>query len=348
MFGRIALVLACVLAPFAASAEDIPAEPKRKDAPDFPVSCYPGSDIDVVSHRVDVAFDISRDGLTENVRIMQSTDPCFEEASLSAIRSWTYEPRMVDGRSRPQMEMEATFIFDFKLVDAPDEPDGKTPETGARALVFDAKPLKRVPPDFPDKCQSRAHNKESVLVEFAVDKDGNTKDIVVVESTNHCFDSEARKSVRRWKYHPKTIDGEPVERLGVQTRIVFQLDGANRVRPEETVRRGIASRLNKARRKLMREEDPIEVLADLKKLEEEYGDSLSPAELAAFHRVRGLARLSAKDYQGALDDFYVVRRLGSVQERDSVGGLIAQLEQALGVVNDDESAEPEASGDDKN
>lgn len=325
----------------AALAEDVPADPKSKVPPAYPTSCYPEDSVSAEQHRVDVAFEIGANGLTENVRIMQSTDACFEEVSLAAVRSWVYEPRRVNSRARRQEDMEATFIFDFILAEDPagvDEPEVKT---DARALVFDARPAKRVPPRFPDKCQSRAHREEIVVLEFSVDKNGDTKNVIVIDSTNDCFDRAARQSVRQWKYEPKTIDGEPVERNGVRVEIKFILEGAGRVRPENVIRRSVASRLNKARHRLQKKDDPVEVLQDLAEFEAKYGDGLSPAELAEFHRIRGLARLDAKDYQGALDDFYVVQREGSIEAAESVSVIVAELEKGLGVVNKELPGEDE-------
>jgi protein TonB len=38
------------------------------------------------------------------------------------------------------------------------------------------------------------------------------------------FDDAALKAIARWRYNPKVENGVAVERVGVQTRIVFQLE----------------------------------------------------------------------------------------------------------------------------
>ena len=38
------------------------------------------------------------------------------------------------------------------------------------------------------------------------------------------FDDAALKAIARWRYNPKVENGTAVERVGVQTRIVFQLE----------------------------------------------------------------------------------------------------------------------------
>jgi len=87
----------------------------------------------------------------------------------------------------------------------------------------DAQPLVRIPPQFPDRCQSRADNEETVVVQFDVTPDGQTTNIEAVDSTNSCFNRAAIRSVERWKYQPKIVDNEAQWRRGVVTQIRFRL-----------------------------------------------------------------------------------------------------------------------------
>ncbi|MCK5745127.1 MAG: energy transducer TonB [Oricola sp.] len=87
----------------------------------------------------------------------------------------------------------------------------------------DAQPLVRIPPQYPERCMSRAGAKESVLVQFDVTPDGQTTNITTVESSNSCLNRAAERSVERWKYQPKIVDNEAQWRRGVQTVITFEL-----------------------------------------------------------------------------------------------------------------------------
>jgi TonB family protein len=65
----------------------------------------------------------------------------------------------------------------------------------------------------------------AVLLEFTIAADGTTKDIVVIESSPPgVFDEAAVSALARWRYKPKIENGQPVERRGIKTRIVFQLE----------------------------------------------------------------------------------------------------------------------------
>jgi periplasmic protein TonB len=89
----------------------------------------------------------------------------------------------------------------------------------------DAQPLVRIPPQYPDRCQGRAGARESVVLQFDVTPDGQTTNIQVIDTTNSCFNSSARRSVERWKYQPKIVDNKPEWRRGVVTQISFDLAG---------------------------------------------------------------------------------------------------------------------------
>lgn len=87
----------------------------------------------------------------------------------------------------------------------------------------DAQPLVRIPPQYPERCMTRAAAKETVFLEYDVTPDGTTTNIRVVDSTNSCLNSAASKSVERWKFQPKIVDNKAEWRRGVQTAVTFEL-----------------------------------------------------------------------------------------------------------------------------
>ncbi|MGF1543042.1 MAG: energy transducer TonB [Parvularculaceae bacterium] len=87
----------------------------------------------------------------------------------------------------------------------------------------DAQPLVRIPPQYPERCISRAANSETVFVQFDVTPEGQTTNVEVVDTTNSCLNRAATRSVERWKYQPKIVENEAQWRRGVQTAITFEL-----------------------------------------------------------------------------------------------------------------------------
>ena len=89
----------------------------------------------------------------------------------------------------------------------------------------DAIPLVRVAPIYPERAASRG-TEGWVVVQFNVLKSGQVdpKSVIVVESQPPgTFDRAAINAVKRWKYKPKVVNGEPVERVGIQTQLTFEL-----------------------------------------------------------------------------------------------------------------------------
>ncbi len=328
------IVTALALMGVALAQEETPAVPVTRTPPAYPAECLAKMPNGAPPQFVTLVFDISRRGDVENIRVRESSDPCFEQVSVAAARQWTYEPRRVDGVRHSQTDMEVTLTFVINQ------------ET--QAEDFDARPLVRVPPRYPEKCMRSASNEESVLLQFDVTEKGDTENIQVLETTEKCLNKAASESVARWKYQPKTVGGTPVARRGVQTVITFVLE--NRSSSEYRMRSYVQKKLLRAQRYSKQPEKLAEANAILDEVYEEYGDTFSEVELSAYHQVRAVVKINEKDYAAALDSLRIVHRLGFASEdaREAVEDTIYQLEQALGAGPTapviDEAEEP-ASGD---
>lgn len=84
-------------------------------------------------------------------------------------------------------------------------------------------PLVRINPDYPPRALSRGIQ-GWVIVQFTISATGTVKDPKVVDSSNSIFNDAALKAIGRWRYNPKVEEGVAVERVGVQTKLVFQLE----------------------------------------------------------------------------------------------------------------------------
>jgi protein TonB len=63
------------------------------------------------------------------------------------------------------------------------------------------------------------------VVEFTISAAGTVKDpFVIAAKPSSIFNRAALRAIRKWKYNPKTEDGEPVERPGVKVRLNFELE----------------------------------------------------------------------------------------------------------------------------
>lgn len=294
---------------------DVPAAPKYRVPPTYPSACMPGA-VEGRSEKVVVVYTVNRDGRTEGARVRETTNACFNDAAIAAVRSWEFTPRKIDGRSVVQEDVETTLTFEL--------------EAPTQLNDFDARPLVRTPPSYPVRCMRTAADREIVVVEFDVSAEGVTENIRAIDATNKCLVKSAEESVVRWKYAPKLVDGKPVKRTGVQTIVTYELVGGPSGVPAEKVRPSVWNALRRVNKYLGPDGDPDKALEELAKIEEKYGDDFTRTELAAFHQLRGGAKLDKKDYAGALDDLRISQRLGNqVEDREKFAALIRELERIV-------------------
>jgi protein TonB len=90
-------------------------------------------------------------------------------------------------------------------------------------VVAPAQLTRRVAPDYP-QAAVRQGIEGFAEVRFTVTAKGTVSDVSIVESTPpDIFDRAAIDAVRRWRYEPRTVDGQPTE-TQLQVKLQFKLD----------------------------------------------------------------------------------------------------------------------------
>ncbi len=93
----------------------------------------------------------------------------------------------------------------------------------------DAQPLVRIPPIMPPRAEKSGHCK----VRFDVSPEGAPFNVSATYCTQSLFSRATIKSVQKWKYNPKIVDGRSVSRSGVESKITFRLtDERGKIIPE--------------------------------------------------------------------------------------------------------------------
>ena len=103
----------------------------------------------------------------------------------------------------------------------PPEPSSDTTQTPqvAREIL----PLVSIPPDYPPRALAQGIE-GWVRIQFTISVNGSVKDaIVVAADPENVFDQAALAAIARWRYNPRIVNGQAVERVGVQTEIRFEL-----------------------------------------------------------------------------------------------------------------------------
>jgi len=111
------------------------------------------------------------------------------------------------------------YLGDFSSVPVA---NGPTAAISAPTRNDEVIPLVRIPPRYP-RSASRRGVEGIVTVSFIITKDGQVRDPVVVSAEpEKTFNKAALKAIKKWKFKPKLVDGQPVERQATQD-IEFKL-----------------------------------------------------------------------------------------------------------------------------
>jgi periplasmic protein TonB len=113
-------------------------------------------------------------------------------------------------------------------------PDFETPKLDRQNFKIavsdrDAQPLVRIPPIMPPRAEKSGHCK----VRFDVSPQGAPFNVIATYCSGSVFKRASIKSVQKWKYNPKIVDGRSVARKGVESQITFRLtDERGNIIPE--------------------------------------------------------------------------------------------------------------------
>ena len=96
------------------------------------------------------------------------------------------------------------------------------PAPKAPAIDGEVVPLVRSEPRYP-RAAARRGIEGVVTILFTITKDGRVRDPIVTSATPEgVFNQSAIRAILKWKFRPKMVDGEPVERQATQ-KIEFVL-----------------------------------------------------------------------------------------------------------------------------
>jgi len=83
----------------------------------------------------------------------------------------------------------------------------------------DPQPLVRIAPIMPPRAEKSGHCR----VRFNVSAEGAPYDVKATYCTQSLFERATIKSVTRWKFNPKIVNGRPVAMTGVENKVTYRL-----------------------------------------------------------------------------------------------------------------------------
>jgi len=127
----------------------------------------------------------------------------FEElCRIDSIRFETERLRMFFGKS---IMHDLNCLRDYLIERDPNEPPSDNPTDDD----VEPKVLKRVEPIYPE-IALRAGLEGDVFVKVWIDKNGNIRKVVILESTLELFEEPAIEAAHKWEFTPAKILGKPI------------------------------------------------------------------------------------------------------------------------------------------
>lgn len=105
---------------------------------------------------------------------------------------------------------------------APDQVATQPAPAAAEPDIIASQLSRSVAPEYPNRCGIDAAALESVTVIFDVTVAGRTANGRVVSSTNACFEKSALKTIKRWRFNPRTVDGAAQVDAGKSATLHFR------------------------------------------------------------------------------------------------------------------------------
>ena len=103
-----------------------------------------------------------------------------------------------------------------------DRPLPRRAQPARTPQIIEAELTRSAAPDYPDRCARGARDIESVTILFDVSASGRAVNARVESASNGCFEGEALRTLGRWRFSPRTVDGEAVAEAGKRATLNFR------------------------------------------------------------------------------------------------------------------------------
>ncbi len=103
-------------------------------------------------------------------------------------------------------------------------PDFEMPDINQQDFVItvsdrEVQPLVRISPIMPPRAEKSGHCR----VRFDVSAEGAPYNVVATSCTQPLFERATLKSVQKWKFNPKVVNGRNVAMTGVENKVTYRL-----------------------------------------------------------------------------------------------------------------------------
>ncbi len=168
-------------------------------------------------------YDIGDEGVNINISFLRQ----LQDTETQTAKKKPNRPEQEQEPDPPDMDIPETPRPEMSA-ESVATPEFGGPAFGSFAASTDADvlPIVKVPPQYPRRATQRGIE-GWVLVEFTITPSGAVTNPVVIDSEPPgIFNRSALRTIVKWKYKPRILDGKAVPRPGVQHLITYELEDA--------------------------------------------------------------------------------------------------------------------------
>ena len=81
-------------------------------------------------------------------------------------------------------------------------------------------------PVYPKRELNRGRS-GAVIIQYTVTKEGTINNAKILSSTSSAFSAAAKQAVKKFRYEPAKIDGNPIDQKGVKHKFTFTMEGSD-------------------------------------------------------------------------------------------------------------------------
>jgi protein TonB len=89
---------------------DRDAQPLVRIPPQYPERCMASAK---ARETVAVEFDVTPEGTTTNIRVVESTNSCLNREAARSVERWKYQPKIVDNKPEWRRGVQTTVVFEL-------------------------------------------------------------------------------------------------------------------------------------------------------------------------------------------------------------------------------------------
>jgi TonB family protein len=160
--------------------------------------------------KVVVEFIVNKDGLVSDAKVLESTNPVFDDAAIDAVLEWSFKPG-TKNKEPVKTRMIVPISLDFNDIRTGKatkiEPIGKVPKDAQTGLAPEVKNIERGV--YPLE-MLKAGTEGTAKVLLVINKEGRVQLSQIREASAPEFGLAAQACMERQTYHPSLKDNMPV------------------------------------------------------------------------------------------------------------------------------------------